>query len=68
MALVQGCGGRGVKGSFQLILNELVEVGPLDPDHRTCYALTGRSSRWEVSWSGVGSGLVALATCDADAW
>ena len=25
--------GRGVEGSFQLILNEVVEVSPLDPDH-----------------------------------
>ena len=33
-----------------------------------CYALTGRSSRREVSLSGVGSGLSALATCDADMW
>ena len=33
-----------------------------------CYALTGRSSRREVSWSGVVSGLSALATCDADMW
>ena len=33
-----------------------------------CYALTGRSSRLEVSLSGVGSGLSALATCDADMW
>ena len=33
-----------------------------------CYALTGRSSRREVSLSGVGSGLSALATCDADTW
>ena len=33
-----------------------------------CYALTGRSSRREVSLSGVGSGLSALATCDAGMW
>ena len=33
-----------------------------------CYALTGHSSRREVSLSGVGSGLSALATCDADMW
>ena len=33
-----------------------------------CYAPTGRSSRREVSWSGVGFGLSALATCDADVW
>ena len=33
-----------------------------------CYALTGRSSRREVSLSGVGSGLSALATCDTDMW
>ena len=33
-----------------------------------CYALTGRSSRHEVSLSGVGSGISALATCDADMW
>ena len=33
-----------------------------------CYALTRRSSRWEVSLSGIGSGLSALATCDADVW
>ena len=33
-----------------------------------CYARTGRSSRQEVSLSGVGSGLSALATCDADMW
>ena len=37
------------------------------PEHQ-CYALTGRSSRREVSLSGVGSGLSALATCDADMW
>ena len=35
---------------------------------RHCYALTRRSSRREVSLSGVGSGLSALATCDADVW
>ena len=34
----------------------------------TCYAWTGRSSRQEVSLSGVGSVLSALATCDADVW
>ena len=33
-----------------------------------CYALTGHSSQREASWSGVGSGLSALATCDADMW
>ena len=33
-----------------------------------CYAWTGRSSRREVSLSGVGSGLSALATCNADMW
>ena len=33
-----------------------------------CYALTGRSSRREVSESDVDSGLSALATCDADMW
>ena len=33
-----------------------------------CYALTGRSSLLETSLSGVGSGLSALATCDADMW
>ena len=33
-----------------------------------CYALTGRSSRREVSLSGVLFGLSALATCDADVW
>ena len=33
-----------------------------------CYTLTGRSSRLEVFLSGVGSGLSALATCDADVW
>ena len=33
-----------------------------------CYARTGHSSRLEVSWSGVDSGLSALATCDADMW
>ena len=36
--------------------------------HPDCYAPTGRSSRREVSWSGVGFGLSALATCDADVW
>ena len=35
---------------------------------KTCYARTGHSSRREVSWSGVGTGLSALATCDADMW
>ena len=33
-----------------------------------CYARTGRSSRREVSLSGVGSGSSALATYDADMW
>ena len=33
-----------------------------------CYARTGRLSQREVSLSGVGSGLSALATCDADMW
>ena len=33
-----------------------------------CYARTGRSSRREVSLSGVGSGFSALATCDASMW
>ena len=33
-----------------------------------CYALTGCSSLQEVSLSGIGSGLSALATCDADVW
>ena len=33
-----------------------------------CYARTRCSSRHEVSLSGVGSGLSALATCDADMW
>ena len=33
-----------------------------------CYARTGRSSRCEVSWSGVGSETSALATCNADMW
>ena len=33
-----------------------------------CYTLTGRSSRREVSLSGVGSGLSALATCNAGMW
>ena len=37
-------------------------------DGLQCYALTGCSSRREVSLSGVGSGLSALATCDADMW
>ena len=37
-------------------------------ENTVCYALTGRSSRREVSLSGVGSGLSALATCDADVW
>ena len=40
-------------------------VGLEAPD---CYAWTGRSSRREVSLSGVGSGLSALVTCDADMW
>ena len=33
--------GRGVKGSFQLILYEFVEVGSFDPDHRTGQFLLG---------------------------
>ena len=33
-----------------------------------CYALTGCLLQLEVSWSGVGSGLFALATCDAGMW
>ena len=33
-----------------------------------CYTLTGCSSRREVSLSGVGSGLSALATCNAGMW
>ena len=33
--------GRGRKGSFQLILNKLVEVGAFDPDHRTGQFLLG---------------------------
>ena len=33
-----------------------------------CYAQTGHSPQREVSLSGVGSGLSALATCDADMW
>ena len=33
-----------------------------------CYALTGCSPQPEVSWSGVGSALSALATRDADMW
>ena len=50
-----------------------VQVGQTVLDRYTrlldrCYALTGRSSRLEVSLSGVGSGLSALATCDADVW
>ena len=36
--------------------------------HDECYARTGRSSRREVSLSGVCSGLFALATCDASMW
>ena len=32
---------RGRKGSFQLILNELVEVGTFDSDHRTGQVLLG---------------------------
>ena len=38
------------------------------PEYIQCYALTGRSSQREVSLSGVGAGLSALATCDADMW
>ena len=34
----------------------------------SCYALTGHSSLLEVSWSGIGSGFSALATCDTDMW
>ena len=55
-----------------------VHQGILTPHHLTlpggggrsqwCYALTGRSSRHEMSLSGVISGLSALATCDADVW
>ena len=33
-----------------------------------CYTQTGRSSRREVSLSGVGSGSSALATCDTSMW
>ena len=33
--------GRGREGSFQLILNEAVEVGAFDPDHRTGQFLLG---------------------------
>ena len=33
-----------------------------------CYARTGRSSRREVSLSGVGSDFSALATYDASMW
>ena len=32
---------RGRKGSFQLILNELVEVGTFNPDHSTGQVLLG---------------------------
>ena len=33
-----------------------------------CYTRTGRSSRHEVSVSGVSFGTSALATCDAGMW
>ena len=33
-----------------------------------CYALTGHLSLLGISLSGIGSGLSALATCDADVW
>ena len=33
--------GRGREGSFQLILDEVVEVGALDPDHGTGQFLLG---------------------------
>ena len=33
--------GRGMEGSFELILDEVVEVGPLDPDHTTGQVLLG---------------------------
>ena len=39
----------------------------LHQDHG-CYARTGRSSQREISWSGIGSGTSALATCDAGMW
>ena len=37
-------------------------------ERELCYARTGRSSRREVSLSGIGSGFSALATCDANMW
>ena len=33
--------GRGMEGSFELILDEVVKVGPLDPDHTTGQFLLG---------------------------
>ena len=33
--------GRGMEGSFELILNKVVEVGPLDPDHTAGQFLFG---------------------------
>ena len=33
--------GRGMEGSFELILDEVVEVGPLDPDHTAGQFLLG---------------------------
>jgi hypothetical protein len=47
---------------------KLVAAGLKTCQEARCYAQTGRLSRLEVSWSGVGSVLSALATCDADMW
>ena len=36
-----GCMNRGREGPFQLVLNEVVEIGTLNPDHRTGQVLFG---------------------------
>ena len=48
--------------------SDLTAAATLPDIDGECYTLTGRSPRPEVSWSGIGSLLSALATCDADMW
>ena len=50
---------------WEFLRQNMLDANQGDP---ACYARTGRLSRLEVSWSGVGSVLSALATCDADMW
>ena len=68
-----GWGWHGV--SIVLVFRSVMAVWPISckknlPAHtaHTCYAWTRCSPQLEVSWSGINSGLSALATCDADMW